>query len=154
MVDTRERRYWDSCCFIAILNSEEPHASVCQRLLDEAKRDRIELLISPLTMAETVRPRGASAPIPLQHQRRILDFFENDYIRLRVIDRLIAKRSLTLCWNEGLHPKDALHLAVALEEHCEALETTDPHLLRLNGLEGMAIRHPLLEEQTDWIDGK
>jgi predicted nucleic acid-binding protein len=104
-------------------------------------------------MAETVRPRGSSAPVPSQHQQRILEFFENDYIRLRVIDRLIAKRSLSLCWNEGLHPRDALHVAVALEEKCEILETTDPRLIRLNGLEGMEIRYPYLEEQTDWADG-
>ena len=54
----------------------------------------------------------------------------------RIIDRLIAKRSLGLCWNAGLHPRDALHVAVALEEGCDVLETRDGKLLRNNGLDG------------------
>ena len=115
MASDRERRYWDSFCFIAVLNNEEPYASTCAQILDEAKKNRIELVISPMTMAETVRPRGRGGPIPIEQQERIADWFENDYMRFRVIDRLIAKRSLSLCWNAGLHPRDALHVAVALE---------------------------------------
>ena len=79
-----DRRYWDSTCFIAILNDEEPWASTGQRILDRAKQGAIELIISPMTMAETVRPKGFSAPIPVEHQQTVLDFFENDFIRLRL----------------------------------------------------------------------
>ena len=111
-------------------------------------------MISPMTMAETVRPRGASAPIPIEHQERITDFFENDYMRFRIIDRLIAKRSLGLCWNAGLHPRDALHVAVALEEGCDVLETRDGKLLRNNGLEGLTIREPFWEIQAEMADDK
>ena len=92
MARDRERRYWDSFCFLALLNNEEPYASKCAQILEEAKKDIVELVISPLTMAETVRPKGAAAPIPVEQQERIADFFENDYMRFRVIDRLIAKR--------------------------------------------------------------
>ena len=107
-----------------------------------------------MTMAETVRPKGASVPIPIEHQERIADLFENDYMRFRIIDRLIAKRSLDLCWNTGLHPRDALHLAVALEEGCDVLETRDGKLLRNNGLEGLTIREPFWEVQIEMADDK
>lgn len=134
------------------LNNEEPYASTCTQILEKARKNSVDLVISPMTMAETVRPRGASAPIPIEHQERITDFFENDYMRFRIIDRLIAKRSLGLCWNAGLHPRDALHVAVALEEGCDALETRDGKLLRSNGLEGLTIREPFWESQTDVSD--
>ena len=102
-----------------------------------------------MTMAETVRPRGEPAPLPVEHQERIADLFENDYMRFRIIDRLIAKRSLALCWNAGLHPRDALHVAVALEEGCGVFETRDRKLLRQSGLEGLTIREPFWESQTE-----
>ena len=73
-------------------------------------------------------------------------------MRFRIIDRLIAKRSLALCWNAGLHPRDALHVAVALEEGCDVLETRDGKLLRNNGLEGLTVREPFWESQTDISD--
>ena len=149
MARDRERRYWDSFCFLALLNNEEPYASTCAQILEEAKKDSVELVISPLTMAETVRPKGAATPIPIEQQVRIADFFENDYIRFRVIDRLIANRSLALCWNVGLHPRDALHVAVALEEGCGIFETRDGKLLRNNGIEGLTIREPFWEAQTE-----
>ena len=152
MASDRERRYWDSFCFLAVLNNEEPYASTCTQILEEAKRNSVELVISPLTMAETVRPKGASAPIPVEHQERIADLFENDYMRFRVIDRLIGNRSLALCWNAGLHPRDALHVAVALEERCDVLETRDGKLLRNNGIEGLTIREPFWEVQTEITD--
>ena len=154
MASDRERRYWDSFCFLAVLNNEEPYASTCIQILEEAKKNSVELVISPLTMAETVRSKGASAPIPIKHEERIADFFENDYMRFRVIDRLIAKRSLDLCWNAGLHPRDALHVAVALEEGCDMLETRDGKLLRNNGLKGLTIREPFWEVQTEITDDK
>ena len=74
--------------------------------------------------------------------------------RFRIIDRLIAKRSLDLCWNTGLHPRDALHLAVALEEGCDVLETRDGKLLRNNGLEGLTIRESFWEVQIEMADDK
>ena len=154
MASDRERRYWDSFCFLAVLNNEEPYASTCTQILEEAKKNSVELVISPMTMAETVRPKGQSAPISTEHQDRIADLFENDYMRFRVIDRLIAKRSLDLCWNAGLHPRDALHVAVALEEGCDVLETRDGKLLRNNGLEGLTIREPFWEVQTEMADDK
>ena len=147
MASGQERRYWDSACFIAILNDEEPWSSTCQRILDKARQGALELVISPITMAETVRPKGSSAPIPKKHQQTVLDFFDNDFMHLRVIDRLVARRSLDLCWNLGLHPRDALHVAAALEERCNILETMDSKITRQNGLEGMKIRNPFLPQQ-------
>jgi predicted nucleic acid-binding protein len=66
-------------------------------------------------------------------------FFENDYIKWRTIDRAIADVAQSLCQTYAVHPRDALHLAVAMEERCDLLETTDPRLLRLDGQQGIGV---------------
>ena len=45
-------------------------------------------------------------------------------------------------------------VAVALEEGCDVLETRDRKLLRNNGLEGLTIREPFWEVQTEMADDK
>lgn len=145
------RIYWDSCCFIAILNAEQ-YAPTCISILNEAKAGDIELVISALTMAETVRPRGAPSPLPKKHRTKVLDFFENDYIRLINFDREIARTSLDLCWEYDLHARDALHLAAALAVDCDALETADEQFIkRVESYTGgkLLIRKPIGKGQAE-----
>ena len=150
-----ERRYWDSFCFIAILNKEEPHFTNCNQIINLAKKGETEILISPLTITETVRPKGSPLPLPAATRDKIEAFFDNDYIKLRVIDRKIARKALDLCWTAKLHPRDALHIAVALEERCDCLETTDGKMCGLNGLQELTVRHPFVPgEQQDIEDDK
>ena len=147
-----ERRYWDSFCFISMLNNELPHSSRCERILDLAKQEKLKILVSPLTIVETIRPKGSSSPLPAATQEKITAFFENDYILFRIIDRLIANRAVNLCRIAKLHPRDALHVAVAIEEKCNSLETSDRKMLSLNGIDGLEIRHPYLPEEQQDID--
>ena len=150
-----ERRYWDSFCFIAILNEEKPHSTNCNQIINLAKKGEVEIVISPLTITETVRPKGSPLPLPAATREKIGAFFDNDYIKLRVIDRKIARKALDLCWTANLHPRDALHTAVAIEENCDYLETTDNKMCRLTGIYGLAIRHPFVPgEQQDIEDDK
>lgn len=145
-----ERRYWDSNCFVAILNADEAHSSNCVQILDEAARGNLEIVVSTITMVEVVRPRGTGSPVPREIEDKITAFFENDYIRMRLVDRLVAEKSRQLCWSENLHPRDAVHVATAILESCEVLESSDPHLLRLNGrIPNLEIRVPTWTGQTD-----
>lgn len=50
-----------------------------------------------------------------------------------MIDRSIANESQRLCWDYNLHPRDAIHLAVALDLRCNLLETFDMGLLKWDG---------------------
>jgi hypothetical protein len=134
------RRYWDSSCFIAILNNEDD-GPTCERILADAKEGKLELIVSPLTMLEVIRPKGQPLPIPRDKEQIIRDFFENDYVIMRNIDRLIAEKGRDLCWTHQLKPRDALHLATALETACECLETKDPDLLR----HSLALGNPPIE---------
>ena len=126
------RRYWDATCFIALLNDEEG-AEDCENILNEAKEAKTLIYVSPLVQTEVIRPRGSPKPIPVEIKTQVQAFFENDYIKWRIIDRDIANSAQNLCWDYNLHPRDALHLAAALDLQCDLLETYDPDLLKLDG---------------------
>jgi len=126
------RRYWDASCFITLLNNEEG-ALDCENILNEVKESKSILYVSPLVQVEVVRPRGSSQPLAPQTRSKIQAFFKNDYVKWRLIDRGIGDSAQELCWDYNLHPRDAIHLAVALDLECHLLETYDPDLLKLNG---------------------
>ncbi|MGE0684372.1 MAG: type II toxin-antitoxin system VapC family toxin [Candidatus Binatia bacterium] len=126
------RRYWDASCFLALLNNDE-EADDCEKILNDAKEEKTSIIVSPLVQVEVIRPKGSPSPLPKKHEETIRAFFENDYIKWRVLDRRIANLARDLCWQYGLHPRDALHLAAAIDTKCDLLETTDKGLLQRNG---------------------
>ena len=125
------RRYWDSTCFLAVLN-DESDAQACESILDEARRATTEVCISPLVQVEVVRPKGSSKPLAEELRDKVRAFFENDYIKWRMIDRKISNDAQRLCWDYSVHPRDAIHLAVAIDLSCDLLETADDKLLSLD----------------------
>ena len=124
-------RYWDTSCFIALLNGEEA-AGDCERIIDDAKEGKTLLYVSPMAQVEVIRPRGSAHPIPEEAKKTVQDFFENEYVKWQIIDRTIAKISQDLCWRYRLHPRDAIHVAVAAHLKCDLLESLDPHMLNCN----------------------
>ena len=128
----RIRRYWDAKCFIALLN-DEAEAPACERILDQAKGRQTEICVSPIVQVEVIRPKGSPLPLAKEWREKVRGFFENDFFRWRIIDRKIANDAQLLCWDHSLHPRDAIHLAVALDLKSDLLETADRDLLRLDG---------------------
>lgn len=134
------RRYWDSACFISILNGE-PVAQICERILDEAKRNATTIYVSPLVQVEVAKPKGAASPLAEMLREKIRMFFENDYLKWRTIDRKISNAAQKLCWDYAVRPRDALHLACAIDLDCDLLETTDDGLVKLDGtIPGTSLR--------------
>ena len=139
------RRYWDSFCFIALMDENDRFRKVCELIINEASDGNLEIVVSPLTLAEVVRPKGSPHPIPKDHEKLVRDFFENDYIVMRNLDRELGEQARQLCWDHALHPRDAIHVATAIDTQCECFETGDPGILRLDGKIGspaLVIRHP------------
>lgn len=137
---SKVRRYWDSTCFISILNSEET-AEVCKGLLDAARAGKTEIFVSPIGQLEVIRPKGSPAPLPKEQRDTIQQWFENDYIRWHGIDRDAGAMAQQYCWDFNLHPRDAIHLAVAVQIGCDLLETLDKDLLKWDGkLPGVRLR--------------
>lgn len=132
------------------MNSDEPQHKTCNRLLKQAEGGFTEIVVSALTLAETVRPKGVPKPLGDEHRDKIEAFFENDYILMRAIDRNLAIAAQRLCWNAewNLKPRDAIHLAAAMDMECDVLETIDPDLLKLNGQLAIRIDEPRWYGQT------
>jgi predicted nucleic acid-binding protein len=119
-----EKRYWESSVIIAYLNGERGRAEECQAILDEAEQGKIWIYTSALTITEVLKYRGAK-PISKDKREKVRDFFQVDYIRVIQIDRWIAYGAQDLVWENGIPPKDALHVASALKAEVDALETYD-----------------------------
>ena len=126
------KRFWDASCFLTLLNGEAG-VDDCEYILNQARQSTTVIYVSPIVQIEVVRPKGSSSPAPMEARERIQAFFENDFIKWRMIDRKIANDAQKLCWDFGLHPRDASHLAVAMDLRCDLLETYDGDLLKWNG---------------------
>jgi predicted nucleic acid-binding protein len=130
-----DRRYWDSDCFLAWLQSEAGKADGCREVLEAADEGKILLITSALTLAEVLYLRGGR-PIPKARKDAVVDFFKNEYIAVRNVTRHIAEMARELVWDHGIRPKDAIHVATALEARLAVMNTFDENLLRKSPLVG------------------
>jgi predicted nucleic acid-binding protein len=143
-------RYWDSCCFLAWLQEEdEERVRGCGQVISEAQAGKLRLVTSSLTLAEVLWLRG-KPPIPVSEARKVQDFFQHEWIVVRELDRATAEAAREVVWNNGVKPKDAIHVATALLVHgqtpLDQLDTyDDDDLLPLSetlGIPPLKIGHP------------
>lgn len=133
MRDSRERCYWDSCAFLGWLNAEEDKLDECQLVLDAAEGGDVLIVASTITLAEVVRIKNR-ARLRKADEDRIREFFENEYIELRAVDRRVAEYARQLMWEfPALRHKDAIHAATAQLGDVSVLHTFDDDLLKLSG---------------------
>ena len=86
-------------------------------------------------MAEVVKEScdSPNSKLSKTDAAKIRDFFENDFVTIRNVDRLIAERAGEFVREHNLKPPDAIHAATALSFKCDCLHTYDKKLLRLDG---------------------
>ena len=129
--------YLDSSVFIAWLKGEVEVGTGVDRgkigthIMNLAAKGEYLIYASAWSLAEVHKPRGGTALADDQDER-ILAFFENDFIRLIVVDRLIGEQANRLCRLYGLKPGDAVHLACALRAGCDVLLAWDGDLLKVS----------------------
>jgi len=118
----RQRRYWDSATFIGLL-----------------------------TLAEVVKLRR-HPPLTKDDAASLRAFFKHDWIVVRQVTRLLAEAARELVWDEGIDPKDAIHVATALDAGVVQLDTFDTGLINMSGRLGvppLVIGHPNVPEQLN-----
>lgn len=123
------RRYWDACCFTALISNEPGRAENCRRLLDEAARGEHIVVTAAITLTEVTRRSGE---IQYEHREKIESFFENDYIQIVDVDRFVAQMARDFVWKLRLKGNDAIHLAAAIRGHATLMYTYDHDFLNLN----------------------
>lgn len=129
-------RYWDSCVILGWLKEEPDKISDCAAGIQQAEAGNLMIVTSAFTLAEVLRIKGED-PIPAADRDKVRRFFESDYIALYDVDRTIAERAQEVVWDYGVKPKDAVHVATALETSrnmpIEQLDTFDGELIGLSG---------------------
>jgi predicted nucleic acid-binding protein len=93
-------------------------------IVRDAQAGSLVLVASTLVIAEVVKLNGSTEPEKKQ-AKLIQDFFENDYIEIRTVDRLTAELAVEISREHGLKPPDAIHVATAILHGCHCLQTYD-----------------------------
>ena len=145
-----DQRYWDSDCFLGWLQAEADKEKECRAVLEAAKDGKVLIVTSALTLAEVLMLRGKQ-PIPSANRAKVEAFFRSDFIVVRNITRRIAELGRSLVWDREIAPKDALHVATALDANLALFNTFDVKLIkkcrRLKGV-SLKVERPQVDEPT------
>jgi predicted nucleic acid-binding protein len=137
--------YLDANAYLGWLQAEPGSVELCNGTLTRADNGEVMIFTSALTIAEVLWMRNAPV-IPEDKAEIVRKFFRRSYFRVRNVTRAISENAQDLVWKRGIRPKDAIHVATALDVGCAALETFDEPLIGKSGLIGspaMIIRKPL-----------
>jgi len=129
--------YWDSSVFIALLSDEKGRAENVAQILEEAESGEVYIVTSSFTLVEVIKMKGR-VPIKIDDQKKVTEFFEKDYFLFVDANRKITELARKLVWeNPALFPKDAVHLASAVEfakyQDLDGIHSYDNDFLALNG---------------------
>jgi predicted nucleic acid-binding protein len=141
--------YWDSATFLAFFHAEADRVDLCQHTLERARNGDAVIITSALAVTECLWLRGEK-PIPKNKADILRRFFRRSYIRVRGVTRAIAESAQELVWDHGIKPKDAVHVATAINAKVDALETFDEGLIGKSmkaGTPPLLIRKPQSADQ-------
>ena len=132
------RVYWDSCCFLGLLNpSEEKHAD-CMAVWKEAIDRKTIIVASFWTFAEVFKAKceGAAKPLDDDGDKKIEALLQQRWVESVLVDERVGTlaRRLMRVHPECKKPTDAVHLASALIVNPDEMHTYDgSDLLVLDG---------------------
>lgn len=132
------RIYWDSCCFLGLINQETGKVSDCTGVWNEAASGRAIIYTSFFAFTEVIRAKceGVIKPLPEAEDVKIEALLRQAWIRTLVVDERIAlaARRLLRTHPECKKPSDGIHLATALSMNLDEMHTFDgSDLLKLSG---------------------
>lgn len=145
-----DRIYWDSDAFLGWFQQEPGKVELCEGSVERAENGEVLIYTSALTIAEVLWLRGGPK-IAEDKAELIRRFFRRSYIRVRNVTRATSESAQDLVWSNGVRPKDAIHIASALEVRAGVFETFDEYLLKQHRVEGMPIRKPIAPLQKKLI---
>jgi predicted nucleic acid-binding protein len=124
MATEKLRLYWDSCAWVSCIENTSGRGPLLRQILNLAIDGEILFVASALVIAEVVKINDPSIN-SAQQSKLIADFFQNPYIRVRSVDRLIAEEAREISRVHGVKPADAVHIATAIRYKCYSLQTYD-----------------------------
>lgn len=151
-----KKRYWDSAVFLAWFNEEEKNYQKCQGVIKLAEDGDLVIITSALTLVEVIKLKNHPS-LASSDEIKIRRFFEQEFISVRPLDRVIAEEARQLIWKHHVMPKDSVHLATALKMKLDTFDTFDGDLKKLSGKLGrplMRIGEPDIPYQEVLFDDK
>ncbi|MBE9056993.1 MAG: type II toxin-antitoxin system VapC family toxin [Sphaerospermopsis kisseleviana] len=150
---SKPRHYWDSCTFLAVLKNESDKINECLSVIKAAEAGEIIIVTSALTFIEVIRLEKGKPKLSKDVEEKIRSFFRHEWIYVYDVDRKIGELARDLMWQyESLKPKDATHVATAIQAKVDVLDTFDDGLLKLSGLIGdplLPIKRPYWPNQLE-----
>ena len=125
--------YWDSCAFIHLLQQTERYFDALDDIKSRARKKECKIITSSVSLAEVCKI-PETGMLPIEQTKKILAFFENEYVELWQADRQICEEAHHLIRHHELLPMDAIHIATALMAKPEVVITTDTKKYRRKGL--------------------
>ena len=150
-------RYWDSDCFIGWFNQEPDKVDMCKATIDRAEAGEVQLVVSALTLIEVIKMKNHPS-LPRDKEEMIRKYFQNDFIKLVNVDRMVGELARSLIWGFNVQPKDSIHVATAILQKVPVLNTFDAGLIKLNQKVGgnppLIICNPdfIIEPKLDFKD--
>ena len=126
-----DRRYWDACTFLSWFNDEEDRVEKCRGVVKHAEDGKLIIVTSALTLTEVVWLKGCPR-LDEDSEDTIRRFFEQEYVAVRTVDRVIAEMARRLVWEFNVKPKDSIHVATALQLSIPIIDTFDDGLIALD----------------------
>lgn len=128
-------RYWDSDAFIGWLAEESDKVAECRAVIRAAEEGKTIIVTSALTIAEVLWLRGHPR-ISADAAEKVERFFDHEYIVVNDLDRHLAEEARKLVWSHNIRPKDAIHVATAIDATVDRMETFDGDLIKQSGSVG------------------
>jgi len=94
------------------------------------------MVLSKVACRFFLSEKGGRPPLPSNIRDEVTNFFKNDFIYVHNVTRRLAEDTRNLVWNAQVDPKDAIHVATAIQSSIPLLNTYDGKLLARNGVIG------------------
>jgi predicted nucleic acid-binding protein len=75
----------------------------------------------------------SAPPVPKDRADTVRRFFRRSFLRVRNVTRRTSELAQDLVWDHQIRPKDAIHVATAIEARVAILETFDEPLIGKSG---------------------
>lgn len=152
--------YWDSNCFVGYLQNDQ-NADVLGAIVERAENGRLVIVTSALTLTEVLRYKGSDGvlrnPIGPSEIAHLEDCFSPENgVQVVNLDRVVASNARHVVWDRGIDPKDAVHVASAIQFKHNGLMKGDDTLVfhtfdkkvlnRGDGIDGIPFVKPRIED--------
>jgi predicted nucleic acid-binding protein len=120
-----ERHYWDTTSWLQLHQEHDGPGGPMRTLFGAVQRGVLEVLFSPVTIAEVLIKPDGDVPRPWPDPHEADTVFDTEGLVLVQVDRVIGERTRSLRRRFKLKTPDAIHLACALQHDVAMLVTTD-----------------------------